>query len=219
MAEKKSIEKKRNWGAIIYPESAPENWRELLQKTGLPCALSPLHDRDVNEVDEEVKKAHYHVILCYAGPVTQNNVQRVTSMLNAPMPIPLDSIKGAYRYFTHKDNPDKFQYDEADIEFFSGFDVRDFIELAKSEIYALKCAIEEYVNEHSITEYSVLLDRLRVERLRDMHEVAQNNTIYCNAYISSKRGIFERANREMREKLYAEKVAEREELIAEIDEA
>ena len=37
--------KKRNWAFVLYPESAPENWREELQKTGLQCAISPLHDR------------------------------------------------------------------------------------------------------------------------------------------------------------------------------
>ena len=59
-----SAVKKRNWTFVLYPESAPADWREQLQKTGLLCAISPLHDRDVNP-DGEVKKAHYHVILIY----------------------------------------------------------------------------------------------------------------------------------------------------------
>ena len=54
--------KKRNWAFFVWPDSAPEDWREQLQKTGLQCAVSPLHDKDVNEGTGEVKKAHWHVI-------------------------------------------------------------------------------------------------------------------------------------------------------------
>lgn len=32
----------------MYPESMPKNWREILQKTGCPIAISPLHDKDIN---------------------------------------------------------------------------------------------------------------------------------------------------------------------------
>ena len=57
MSEKKSIVKKRNWAFVLYPESAPEDWRERLQQTGLQCCVSPLHDKDVNDTGGP-KKAH-----------------------------------------------------------------------------------------------------------------------------------------------------------------
>ena len=60
MAEKKNV-KKRNWAFVLYPESAPENWKEQLQLTGLPCVISPIHDKDVNP-DGTPKKAHHHII-------------------------------------------------------------------------------------------------------------------------------------------------------------
>lgn len=50
MAEKNV--KKRNWAFLVYPESAPENWLQILQATGLQCAISPLHDRDLNATGE-----------------------------------------------------------------------------------------------------------------------------------------------------------------------
>ena len=40
---------------IVYPESAPSNWRDTLNKTHLRWIESPLHDKDVN-ADGEVKK-------------------------------------------------------------------------------------------------------------------------------------------------------------------
>ena len=30
--------KKRNWGAVVYPESAPEGWKEILKLKGISWA-------------------------------------------------------------------------------------------------------------------------------------------------------------------------------------
>ncbi|PBG44446.1 Rep family protein [Clostridioides difficile] len=56
--------KKRNWAFVLYTESAPENWRKEIQKTGLQCEVRPLRARDMNP-DNRPKKAHYHGILTY----------------------------------------------------------------------------------------------------------------------------------------------------------
>lgn len=57
------VVKGRNWAFLVYPESLPSNWEDIITETGLPMAFSPLHDKDVNPNGEE-KKPHYHVI-CY----------------------------------------------------------------------------------------------------------------------------------------------------------
>jgi len=36
--------KARNFAFILYPESIPENFIENLEKTGIPMAISPLHN-------------------------------------------------------------------------------------------------------------------------------------------------------------------------------
>lgn len=81
--------KKRYWAFVLYPESAPEDWKEILQMTGLSCCVSPLHDKDINPTGEP-KKAHYHVILCYSGPTTLKCVKAITDQLNQPRPIALE---------------------------------------------------------------------------------------------------------------------------------
>ena len=118
--------KKRNWGAVIYPESAPEDWIEQLKLKGLSFAISPLHDKDINPTGEP-KKPHYHIVMCYGNPTTYENVKQVLEELGQPIPIPLESVRGYYRYFTHKDNPEKYQYNENDIRLFNGFDVTDIL--------------------------------------------------------------------------------------------
>lgn len=40
-------ERTRNWTIIVYPDSAPENWRAILAGLHIQCYISPLHDKDV----------------------------------------------------------------------------------------------------------------------------------------------------------------------------
>lgn len=184
MAEKNV--KKRNWAMVLYPESAPQDWREQLQKTGLQCAISPLHDKDVNP-DNEPKKAHYHVIMCYSGPTAYSVVKRLTDSLNQPIPQPLEQVRGYYRYLTHEDNPEKAQYSKADIQTLNGFDIREFVELTRSEVAKAKREILQLIRDNGITEYRVLMDILMDggEGTADMFDVASSNTLFFKAYLTS----------------------------------
>jgi hypothetical protein len=180
-------QKKRNWAFVLYPESAPEDWREQLQQTGLQCAVSPLHDKDLNP-NNDFKKEHYHIILCYSGPTSFNVVKKLTEQLNQPIPIPLEQIRGYYRYFTHIDNPEKYQYDEKDITTINGFNIADYVELTKSEVTEIKKKLQKLITETKILEYSDLMDLLLSdEDMSREYEVASNNTYFFDKYISSKR--------------------------------
>lgn len=52
----------RNWSVIVYPESAPENWRQILDESHIEWIESPLHEFDTNPTGE-IKKPHYHILL------------------------------------------------------------------------------------------------------------------------------------------------------------
>lgn len=178
--------KKRNWAFIVYLDSAPLNWRDILQETGCQFAISPYHDSDIN-VDGTIKKPHYHVIVCYDGPTSYNVVKRITDSINATIPQPLEQIRGYYRYFTHKDNPEKFQYSECDITTINGFDIDNYIELTYTEVSKLLLQIQYMIKDKNFTEYSELLDYLVENDLKEFWDVARNHTILLNTYITSRR--------------------------------
>lgn len=185
MSTKKST-KKRNWAFVLYPESAPADWLERLKLSGLMGAVSPLHDKDIN-ADGEPKKAHYHIILVYAGPTSFNVVNALCESLNQPIPQPLESVRGYYRYLTHKDNPEKYQYSDTDIVTFGGFDYRDYVEMTKSEV--LKCirSVQALIRDNDISEYSDLLDLLDDNDMVDEYDVASSHTMLFGKYIDSRR--------------------------------
>lgn len=177
--------KKRNWTTIVYCDSAPQDWVEQLQATGLEVAISPLHDSDINP-SGEVKKAHYHVILCFPGPTTQKAVQELSnSVLSGVLVKPIESIRGMYRYLTHKDNPEKHQYKESDIILLNGFDPGNI--LSNADESAIQRLIIYYIIENDILEYSDLVDKLLCEDNPDMCHVALSKTIFFNTYLSSRR--------------------------------
>lgn len=184
----------RSWAFIIYPESLPENWKEIIVETGLPMALSPLHDKDTNPTGEE-KKAHYHVICYYENATTFNNVkQNVTDKLNGTIPIKLESMRGMYRYHLHLDNPEKYQYDDRDRTFFNGFDIDFASKLTRTEINKLIREIHTFINNNDIVEYIDLLDILKDNDLVEMYDIAISNTLLFKSLLDSKRNKEKKRN-------------------------
>ena len=178
--------KKRNWAFVLYPESAPSNWRDQLQQTGLPVAISPLHDMDIDPTGE-IKKAHYHIILCYEGPTSFNVVSSITSSLNCPIPIPLEQVKGYYRYFTHRDNPEKYQYDLNLITTINGFSVNDYVGMTEEEVDLCLLQLQELIEDKNILEYSSLMNILKRPDTMELWKVARRQTLFLNSYIKSRR--------------------------------
>lgn len=179
--------KKRNWGGVVYPESAPEDWKEILKLKGISYAVSPLHNKDIDPTGEN-KKEHYHIIMCFAGPTTDTTVNGIMKELNQPIAIPLESVRGYYRYFTHKDNPDKYQYDEHGIELYNGFDVTDV--LNNFEVFSCLKEIQQFIKDNDILEYSLLMDLLLEAEYMELWNVASSHTLFLNTYITSKRNHF-----------------------------
>lgn len=184
MAEKNV--KKRNWAFVLYPESAPSNWLELLQQTGLQCAISPLHNRDIDPTGEP-KKPHFHVIACYSGPTSYNVVKGLTDSLKQPIPQALEQVRGYYRYLTHMDNPEKAQYDASGIVTINGFNISDFVDLTRSELLQIKQSIFGLIQAEDILEYSDLIDFLLAGQMMVELDVASSNTLLFDRYVSSRR--------------------------------
>ncbi len=180
----KKIVKGANWCFILYPESAPKNWREILQKTGLQCAISPLHDKDINPTGEP-KKPHYHIIVTFAGPTTFAVMKDLTDSLKQPIPQKLSGVKGYYRYFSHKDNPEKAQYDEKEITTINGFNILDHADVTHGEVMQIKLSVLKLIQERDITEYADLIDYLAENEMFAEFDIASTNTLFFTHYLSS----------------------------------
>lgn len=151
----------RNWAMIVYPESAPENWKEIIGELHVPWICSPLHDKDVYLKDGEghkkgeFKKPHWHVILVYENMKAFHQIKEITEKLNAPNPQACESLRGYIRYLVHTDNPEKYQYNREDIENHGVDDIDKYFETASSDREILK-EIVEYIRDNNITRFGDL---------------------------------------------------------------
>ena len=121
MAEKNANSRYRNFATVVYPESASDNWLDLLQDLKVPTFVSPLHDQDVNP-DGQPKKAHYHVMLMYDGKKSEEQARADISTFGGVGCEVVKNTRSYARYLTHKDNPDKAQYNDSDVKAFGGAD-------------------------------------------------------------------------------------------------
>lgn len=183
-------EKKSKWACVIYPDSMPDDWLDILRQSGLRIAISPLHDKDIDPTGMP-KKPHYHIIIVYNGPTTFNAVRNFVDKLNAPSPIPLEAVRGYYRYLTHLDNPEKHQYDPSDIQTLNGFNIADYMELTQAEIMEVIRKVSSFIFDNGITEYADLI--LTVMHLDSNLEfdqwfnVISSHTIYFTSLLRSLR--------------------------------
>lgn len=174
--------KARHWCFIVYKESAPADWIEQLVATGLPFSISDEHDKDENP-DGSHKKDHFHGILSYANTTTYANASKlIRSITNGPYPQKCQSVSGAYAYFRHKWNPEKYQYDGKGIRRFNGWEKA----LESTEVSHIMNELTAYIFNEDIQEYSeFMVETMAMDG--DYMSVAMNHTVYFNALIRSYR--------------------------------
>lgn len=119
------------WSFIIYQDSVPDNYLERLKATGMQIALSPWHDKDswnhdspemVNAETGEIipkgaryktgdhKKTHRHGICKTDKKCSWREMNALLqNILHCPYIQKCRSLKGAFEYFLHLNNPEKYQ--------------------------------------------------------------------------------------------------------------
>nr|CRY97090.1 hypothetical protein [uncultured prokaryote] len=175
----------RTWTFVVYPESAPENWRDILSDYHIPWVESPLHDKDVNP-DGEVKKAHWHIILFFDGKKSFEQVQEITDALNAPIPQKTANAKGLVRYLIHMDNPEKYQYKRDEIICHCGAEIDEYFALSASSKNAILWEIIEFIRENQVESLVEFMGYIQSTNKRDWFDVTANrNTMIIKAIIDS----------------------------------
>lgn len=170
-------DKARHWTFILYPESAPDDWKDRLIQLGIEFAVSPLHDKDLNPTGE-VKKSHYHILLSYGNTTTYNNIKSICDDLNCPIPQKVANCKGMIRYFIHLDNPEKYQYNMSDIQVYNGFDLADLMKPTSTDKYNYKFAIIDICKSEGFIHYTDLIIHLR-SLDEELAKVAIDSPKFC----------------------------------------
>lgn len=183
--EKRKDSRTRNWTFVVYPDSAPENWRDIIDEEHTQWCVSPLHDMDINP-DNTPKKPHYHVLLTYKGLKSYKQIKELTDALNAPIPQKCANVTGMVRYFVHRDNPEKYQYSVKNIHAYGGFDVEAHFVASTGERNELIKQMIDFVKSNNIVHFADLVDFAITEHYYDWYPLLTSNSSYIlKEYIKS----------------------------------
>lgn len=156
----------RDWSFIVYPDSAPDNWMDILDDLHIQWINSPLHDRDQNP-DRTNKKPHWHVILLFDGVKSFDQVNIISESVNGTIPQKVGSVVGYVRYCAHLDNPEKYQYDPTLIIGHGGVDLDKYLAPRSGDEDRMLEEIYDYIDEHEVIHFSTFLRYCRKERRHD----------------------------------------------------
>lgn len=175
------------WTCIIYPESAPDNWRSLLDELHIPWVESPLHDKDIDIADDEEKKPHWHLLFDFGTTKkSYNQVFEFTRCVNSAPPKSVLCTRSMIRYFAHMDNPEKYQYPVEEIIGHGGFDVVKCIELLSSRKSVILSDILSWCDTNDVYEFADLIRYCLATNNTDWFIVStQYYTLAINAFLKS----------------------------------
>ena len=174
------------WAFLIYQESAPKNYLDILEEMHIPFVLSPWHDKDINKETGEFKKAHKHGILFFESLKSYTQVSELlTEKLNTPSYVEIVmSPKGMYDYFIHAENPGKTLYNIDEIESGCGFELDQFLITNNNDQFL--STVIDIIEEHNFTEFNNLVRYARVENPSLLNLII-DKTYFFAKYLDSRR--------------------------------
>lgn len=173
----------RNFATLVYPESAPVGWMDILDHEMVPYFISPLHNQDVTE-DGGIKKEHYHVMIMFDNVKTTEQAREVFDKIGG---VGCEKIKSLYfyaRYLCHLDHPDKAQYSVNQVKAV-GKDYYEIINSPADDRKALK-EIQEFIRDNDINLFCDLCDYALQFRPDDWFKaISEHYSYYLDKYIKS----------------------------------
>lgn len=153
----------RTYATIVYPDSAPEGWLDTLREAAVMGFISPLHDSDKEKLQDDsngvikYKKPHYHVMIMYDGVKSDEQFDSFKKTWGGVGTEPINSTVGYARYLCHLDNPEKYQYNTAQVISLGGADYYSMIGRTSDRYQYLEQMLD-YIREHHITDPNTLID-------------------------------------------------------------
>lgn len=174
----------RYYATIVYAESAPDIWMDVLRAQMVPAFVSPYHDSDTNP-DGTPKKAHWHVLLLFEGMKTKEQAETVIKAFGGVGCETVQSLRGYARYLCHLDNPDKFQYNSEDVVSICGADYIDAVNLPTDKYRALR-EMMDFCIENGIYNFADLAEYAAMNRPDWFRIICDNGTVFIKEYLKSK---------------------------------
>lgn len=185
-----NFDKARNVTCNVYLKDWDKTYGELMEYLDdlhIPCACSPIHDKDTytqadvnkwvkahldkntGEIAEEAlkagipavggqKKEHVHVLLCAHGPMTVEWWEKkFEDFHHIGYWQQVNSVPSLLRYFAHMDSPEKHQYSCLEVHGFGGIDLSPLLKTSKVSNISTLLDVMDYMMQNKVKHYSQLV--------------------------------------------------------------
>lgn len=174
----------RNYACVVYLDSAPSDWREIITQSKIPVFISPLHDKDINP-NNEPKKPHYHIMAMYDSVKSPEQATEFFKSFGGVGCETVNSVRGYARYLCHLDNPEKAQYSTDDVVSLGGADYIAAIGTAADKAKAIREMVN-WIEENDCICFADLFMHASVNR-SDWFDCLINSGAYVvKEYIKSR---------------------------------
>lgn len=174
------------WWAYLYEDSAPDNFLDLIRESGYE-GLAMKHDHDTTAAGE-LKEAHWHVVVRFSHAVQAKEAKEVLTSFGCKEKSVQyrDSWTAVARYLCHLDDPNKFQYDPAEVVEFGGADYLNAINRSADK-YRIIGEMCDWCQENHNYSFRILVDYARTENLEWFMALSDNCAIFMREYLKSYR--------------------------------
>lgn len=179
-----AVERYTYYATLIYPESAPSDWIEILKDFHIKALVSPLHNKDIDK-DGNLKKPHHHIILIFEGLKSESQVQKIADQFGGVKVIPIHSLGAHSRYLCHTDDPDKAQYNREDVIEISGANYMECCrtnDTGQQEKNLLK--LTQLILDNDIVYFHEVVEKVIKEHVDWFHALT-TNSYYIKAVVMS----------------------------------
>lgn len=197
MKTEKGQGRTRNFACVVYEESAPDFWQGLLAEQAVPAFISPMHDRDLNPTGDP-KKPHYHVMIMFEGVKTVSQAEEVFSVIGGVGCEKVKSLRGYARYLVHADNPEKAQYNVADVVSLCGADYIQATALQSDKYVAIREMLE-FIEDNNIFSYAKFLKYCATSREDWFRSLCDSSTYVIKEFLKSRKWDYDEEQRKMSE--------------------
>ena len=188
------------WSFIIYPESAPEDWRDRLEASGLSAIIGPLHDKDVWKHDSpetaterkgkrhkkgDPKKAHYHAGVQFPKEISLKRAAMYIQAITAgPVPQPCKDERGYEAYLSHHDKagkalPGKAEYNAEDVVKLNDWQARP----SKKDKAIMERQLEEYIIRKGFQSFQAAVTGVRFDLGDDYLQLLRHRGYYYSQLV------------------------------------
>lgn len=191
-----------NWAFLVYPDSAPDGWMDILAAQDIDILISPLHDPDgiaESGVSDpggltehaQLRKPHYHVQLIYGcgHKKSRSQVEDLASKVNGVHPIKLSNKEGYAKYLLHLGDRHKNKQQWpigtkpiifGDIDYFELIDTDYNVQQHVKDIM-------QYIKDNDLKYLYQIADYASIENQSWFNTVTTKRTLFIDRYLQSRR--------------------------------